>query len=119
MYVFRIKLHPFVNVLGLQRDDGLAGPLIIHQSKTNDVHAHRYDHDRIMFLNDWAHLTGADGFLRDYFVGSSMYPDTILVNGYGKLNVPLTSNETSRNTPTAVFTVKKVSASFLDRSTSE
>ena len=69
---------------GLQRTDGLAGPLIVRDS--HDPHAHLYDVDnQWIMVQDWFDNTTATSlFATHHFAGVDNMPSSnFIVNGYG------------------------------------
>ncbi|OXU25591.1 hypothetical protein TSAR_001264, partial [Trichomalopsis sarcophagae] len=110
--------HPLVNCEfikfsyrtyeGSQRDDGLFGPLVIHSPPSENVHAELYDgDDKIMFINDWTHLSGNAAFLRDYHYGTQGYADTMLINGLARLNKIEEDDAIGNYKATALFEIRK------------
>lgn len=86
--------------------------MIIHSPPSKNVHAKLYDKDdKIVFINDWTHLGGNAGFLRDYHYGTQGYADTMLINGLARLNKMEEDDATASYKPIAVFQVAKVNQS--------
>ncbi|KAJ8683448.1 hypothetical protein QAD02_019240 [Eretmocerus hayati] len=91
--------------IGSQRTDGLYGSVIVHPSFEQDVHRDLYDFDNHhMIISDWIHFDSNSGFVKEYYDRIGINPETIIVNGKGRLN-PFTRNNTLYYTPTELFAV--------------
>lgn len=86
--------------------DGLSGPIIVRQPKFKNPRSFMYDFDlseHVIFLQDWCHKY-MDEQLPGYINSKTAHrPDTILVNGKGKFQDPITKKFT--NVSYEVFTV--------------
>ena len=84
LFVFTERWHSHA---GLQRGDGLFGPLIVRQAKEIDVNGDEYDVDdpeHTVVLQDWVHHIGVNSVNRDFYgVNYTSLPGSILINGRG------------------------------------
>ncbi|KAF9508501.1 multicopper oxidase [Hydnum rufescens UP504] len=78
--------------LGNTQADGLMGPLIVHNPTDVYIRGRDYDHERVLFISDWKHLTAQtiiNGTFTEPFhtkyAGLSL-PDSILFDGAGVFN---------------------------------
>ncbi|THU94130.1 hypothetical protein K435DRAFT_669017 [Dendrothele bispora CBS 962.96] len=100
----------------VQYTDGLAGPLIVHSVDDPLVRGTDFDHEMVLFVNDWYHDDGNtivnDLLSVDGYDGTSAAPSpqSGLVNGQGRYNCSLldSDDDTSCTTPTSypVFNVE-------------
>ncbi|KAL3276760.1 hypothetical protein HHI36_012127 [Cryptolaemus montrouzieri] len=95
---------------GMQRGDGVFGPLIVRVPDEENPHRDLYDFDldeHVIILMDWDHVTGTQKFTSHHHSDGDNKPTNLLVNGLGKFSVAnITDNSTSLM-PTARFIVKK------------
>lgn len=96
---------------GVQRGEGLAGPLIVREPSTSDPQADLYDYDlseHVVFIHDWTETNGLDKYLEFAFGDGNNIPDDILVNGKGRHQEFTGDDEETIYTPTERFVVVKV-----------
>jgi len=95
---------------GLQRGDGLAGPIIVRQPSQVDVHSRLYDTDtnkHIVMVTDWFHTSAIDKLTlleAGGFVEGET-PDNIVINGRGRSNKLDETKVNSTNIPYAKFEI--------------
>ncbi|KAF9508509.1 multicopper oxidase [Hydnum rufescens UP504] len=71
---------------GNTQADGLMGPLIVHSPTDVYIRGRDYDHERVLFISDWKHLT-AETIIKDTFTepfrafAALSLPDSILIDG--------------------------------------
>lgn len=66
---------------GLERGDGVFGPLIVHQSHENDPYQKLAQH--IMTINDWFHSSTQSKYVLQQHSNQEAKPKSILINGRG------------------------------------
>ncbi|XP_031351622.1 laccase-4-like [Photinus pyralis] len=93
---------------GLQKMDGLAGPIVIRQTAARDYHSSLYRNDlsaHTVMVNDWwpyfASMTLPGALRRPSLIGE--LPHSLLINGKGQTRHPDTNVMTT--TPLEEFTV--------------
>jgi FtsP/CotA-like multicopper oxidase with cupredoxin domain len=100
---------------GLQRGDGVTGPLIIRQAR--DPQRSLYDHDdenHVVHLMDWLHDSANRKFVFHHHGDGDNKPHSILINGRGRYGNGTFMAETITPTvPLSTFTVIPVSIFFL------
>ncbi|EDW12406.2 uncharacterized protein Dmoj_GI17664 [Drosophila mojavensis] len=72
---------------GMQRGDGVFGPLIIRRPKQTEPHGGLYDFDlseHVLVVQDWIHDTGASIFAFHHHSSGDNKPHNILINGRGR-----------------------------------
>ncbi len=95
---------------GIQRGDGIFGPLIVRQNQINNRHFDAYDFDlseHVLTLNDWINDPFVAKFVQHVHSNGTNKPESILINGRG---VYYSNQPTSTNvieTPRAVFAVQR------------
>ncbi|KAF9508511.1 multicopper oxidase, partial [Hydnum rufescens UP504] len=77
--------------LGNTQADGLMGPLIVHSPNDAYIRGRDYDHERVLFISDWKHLTAATiintTFNTPFKSGILLgLPDSYLFEGAGVFN---------------------------------
>ena len=71
---------------GLQRADGLFGPIIIHKYEEHNPHLTLYDRDlqeHVITVNDWLNNTSIEKFAGHHHNDGDNKPRSILINGKG------------------------------------
>ncbi|XP_033112326.1 laccase-2-like [Anneissia japonica] len=92
---------------GMQRADGLFGPLIVKKPKSGDTYSRLYDYDEhVLLVNDWLHELTIERFSKYHHSIGSNSADSILINGKG-IYKTLTKGNSEANTPREMFTVKQ------------
>lgn len=77
--------HMWHSHLGLQRSDGLVGPLIVREAE--DFHENLYDFDmteHVLLTMDWIHESVNAKFTAHYHGHGDNKPSNVLINGRGK-----------------------------------
>ncbi|EDV98942.1 GH13325 [Drosophila grimshawi] len=72
---------------GMQRGDGVFGPLIIRRPKSTEPHGGLYDFDlgeHVLVVQDWIHEPGASIFAYHHHSRGDNKPHNILINGRGR-----------------------------------
>ncbi|KAF5301113.1 hypothetical protein FQR65_LT08943 [Abscondita terminalis] len=72
---------------GLQKTDGLTGPIIVRQSNVNNPRYTMYDFDlteHAIFIQDWNHEYMNEKFPGRRFTRATNLPTNLLINGKGK-----------------------------------
>ncbi|XP_030081054.1 laccase-2 [Drosophila hydei] len=72
---------------GMQRGDGVFGPLIIRRPKHAEPHGGLYDFDlseHVLVVQDWIHEPGASIFAFHHHSSGDNKPHNILINGRGR-----------------------------------
>ncbi|XP_066583904.1 uncharacterized protein [Prorops nasuta] len=93
---------------GLQRGDGLFGPLIVRSPPGKDYHNDIYDIDEhTVLIFDWAHKMGTDMFLAHHHADGDNKAPNILINGLGRYKSITKENNVTENIPYSTFLVKK------------
>lgn len=113
----QVGTHFWHSHIGMQRADGLFGPLIVRKSKDIDKHTNLYDYDlsdHIIVIIDWGQVTGVDKFLSHHHNIGDNKPTTLLINGLGRFAKFDPERNLSVFTPTARFAVEEVSF-FLNK----
>jgi len=70
-----------------QREDGLAGPLIVRVPDEDNVHRDLYDADldeHVLIFQDWVHKIGIDMFIPHHWDDGTNKADSFIVNGKGR-----------------------------------
>jgi len=85
--------------LGNTQADGLMGPLIVHSPSDTYIRGRDYDHERVLFISDWKHLTAETiinaTFTEPFKQGIALgLPDSILFEGAGVFNCSQAVNAT-------------------------
>lgn len=115
-FEYRFQVHDYGTHMwhahsGLQRADGLFGPLIVRQYEHQDAHRDKYDFDlyeHVIMLNDWINDTSIDKFSRHHHNDGDNKPSSILINGRGVLARYTDTDGTRRvETPRSEFRVQK------------
>ncbi|CAG9807488.1 unnamed protein product [Chironomus riparius] len=105
-WVANAGTHFWHSHTGLQKIDGINGPIIVRQPPSRDPNSHLYDYDlttHTIFLNDWMHEDSAERFPGRLAVNTGQDPESLLINGKGQFRDPNTGFMT--NTPLEVFTM--------------
>lgn len=71
---------------GLQRADGLFGPVVVRQRKDDEVHSSLYDiddHEHVIMMSDWTDTLSMQHMMKDLHADGPGGPDAILINGRG------------------------------------
>ncbi|KAF5301108.1 hypothetical protein FQR65_LT08938 [Abscondita terminalis] len=92
---------------GLQKVDGISGPIIIREASVNNPYAFMYNYDlssHVVFLQEWSHEYMDEKNPGRKYSKVSHNPDNILINGKGQY-LNLTTRQYT-NVSTEVFTVK-------------
>ncbi|XP_014258517.2 laccase-1-like isoform X1 [Cimex lectularius] len=114
MTTFRYQIRPnpgthfWHSHIGLQRGEGVYGPLIV--KKRSDIYAPLYDMDlseHIIVVQDWIHKPGESAFAKHYHSNGKNKADTLLINGRGQFQEFVDDNGRLVYTPFSSFTVKK------------
>ncbi|XP_015589578.1 L-ascorbate oxidase isoform X2 [Cephus cinctus] len=93
---------------GLQRGDGMFGPLIIRVPPSKDHHKDLYDFDEHnMLIQDWGHLSSTEKFLAHHHSNGDNKSPNLLVNGLGRYLQLQDANGTVIDMPAATFLVKQ------------
>ncbi|XP_014215268.1 laccase-3-like [Copidosoma floridanum] len=93
--------------IGVQRADGLYGPLIIHPLPRNNRHRYVYEcDDHHMIINDWMQMDGEAGTIKQYYDEIGVDPTTILVNGLGRFKHFGVKDDKPLYIPSTAFEVK-------------
>ncbi|XP_071798153.1 uncharacterized protein [Asterias amurensis] len=94
---------------GMQRSDGVFGPLIIKQAAPDDPHSGLYDYDlpeHVVVVHDWFHEVTVNRFAGHHLSTLSGSPDSILVNGRGQsIEYTMSDSNQTYKTPRKVFHV--------------
>lgn len=94
-------------LIGLQRGDGVYGPLIVRVPPKEDWHKDLYDIDEhTIVIADWTHQLGLDVFLAHHHASGSNKPPNILINGLGRYTKD--ESGTLNDMPISTFVVKPV-----------
>lgn len=95
---------------GIQRADGIFGPLIVRQYDDDNIHLDKYDFDlveHIITMNDWINETSIAKFSGHHHNDFDNKPHSLLINGKGVINkASFTEQYSYIETPRALFTVK-------------
>ncbi len=95
---------------GLQRSDGLFGPLVVHQYADQNPHKNLYDYDlqeHVVTVLDWINSTSIEKFAGHHHNDGDNKPRSILINGKGVLVDVYNERNEAFRTPRAVFAVEK------------
>ncbi|CAF0713230.1 unnamed protein product [Brachionus calyciflorus] len=93
---------------GLQRADGVFGPIVIRDYDHENVHFEKYDYDlseHVITVNDWLNDTSIAKFSGHHHNDGDNKPDSILINGKGALR-HVDYKNLSIETPRAEFWVR-------------
>lgn len=93
---------------GLQRADGVFGPLIVHEPIEDNPYASAYDYDlaeHIIIVNDWINTTTIAKFIAHIDYEGDNKPNSILINGKGNVLTYYDQEGNAYNTPRAEFVV--------------
>ncbi|KAG5884696.1 hypothetical protein JTB14_013708 [Gonioctena quinquepunctata] len=102
--------HFWHSHIGMQRADGVFGPLIIRVPEDEDPHFQFYDYDlseHTMVIIDWDTQIGIETFLSHHHNNGDNKPPTLLINGFGKFQEFVGKNNEIIYTPAARFSVEK------------
>ena len=95
---------------GLQRADGVFGPIIIHEYEKDNPYLNKYyDYDleeHVIVLNDWINETSISKFAGHHHNDGDNKPNSILINGKGILKQFNSNNLSIIYTPRALFYVE-------------
>ncbi|XP_072034762.1 uncharacterized protein [Amphiura filiformis] len=72
---------------GVQRADGVFGPMIFYQAPQADVNSALYDFDlpqHVIAVHDWFDAVTLDRYTEHIYGGGGHVPDSILINGKGQ-----------------------------------
>lgn len=114
--------HFWHSHIGMQRADGLYGPLIVRTPKEVDRQGELFDYDlseHTVTVIDWGQVMGLDKFLAHHHNIGDNKPTTILVNGMGRFEKFDPKRNEVIYTPTARFSVKEVSRMLKQREIGE
>lgn len=116
-YTFRaaqIGTHFWHSHIGIQRSDGVLGPLIIRQPRSQDPHGMLYNFDlseHQIVLQDWVHQPTISVFSAHHHSNGTNKPSNILINGKGRYydfrEKPHFSSAAQLQMPLANFNVKQ------------
>src|SRR5579883_287427 len=93
---------------GLQRADGVFGPLIVRESREANPYAHAYDYDlaeHVIVVHEWTNETAVSKFAGHHHNDGDNKPSSILINGRGVLVRFASSGGQYVETPRAEFKV--------------
>lgn len=93
---------------GLQRADGVFGPIVIHEYEHDNPYLNYYDYDlqeHVITVNDWINDTSIAKFSGHHHNDGDNKPSSILINGKGVLK-EFNLNGTKLYTPRALFSVE-------------
>ncbi len=94
---------------GVQRSDGLFGPIIVHEYIDENPYYSFYDYDlqdHVIVMNDWLNNTAIEKFSGHHHNDGNNKPSSILLNGKGVLE-QFKRNNNTLFTPRAVFSVEQ------------
>ncbi|CAH1780992.1 unnamed protein product [Owenia fusiformis] len=96
---------------GLQRADGIFGPLIVREENASDAHSGNYDYDlpeHVVMVTDWLVEMTVNRFTAHHNDDGDNKPKSMLINGKGawKLHTDAETGEEAY-TPKEVFTIAK------------
>lgn len=92
---------------GLQRADGVFGPIIINEPNNSNPYAHLYNYDlpeHVITMNEWTNETAIAKFAGHHHNDGDNKPSSILINGKGVL-VKFRGGTNYVETPSAEFKV--------------
>lgn len=95
---------------GLQRADGVFGPIVVREYENSNSYFKKYDYDlveHIITLNDWLNQTSIAKFAGHHHNDGDNKPDSILINGKGDLHKFYDKDENEIRTPIAEFVVSQ------------
>ncbi|XP_066596794.1 uncharacterized protein [Prorops nasuta] len=98
--------HFYHSHSSVQKLDGLYGSLIVRVPINEDPHRNLYDVDlpiHNIILSDYLHVIASEKVPGHIHSNTGQYPDSILVNGFGKFSDPKTGKESE--VPYEVITV--------------
>lgn len=107
--------HMWHSHLGLQRSDGLVGPLIVRE--VEDLHENLYDFDvseHILLTMDWIHEPVNSKFTAHYHGRGDNKPSNVLINGRGKYYGNLTAIASISTTDEGTDQISEKSQRELD-----
>lgn len=91
---------------GLQRADGVFGPILIREARDDNPYSDQYDYDlneHVITVNDWINETAIAKFAGHHHNDGDNKPSSILINGRGVLF----RHTMGAETPRAEFRVKQ------------
>nr|CAI5859313.1 unnamed protein product [Callosobruchus analis] len=121
-YIFKaeqVGTHFWHSHIGMQRVDGVYGPLIVKQPEEEDPVSQFYDFDlpqHVMMIIDWEKPASMDKFLAHHHNGDDNKPTTLLINGLGRFKEFDTEDNGTIYTPTERFNVEQVSNTCIQSS---
>ena len=95
---------------GLQRADGIFGPIIVHEYEYDNPYLNAYDHDlqeHVITVNDWINETIIAKFSGQHHNDGGSRPNSILINGKGVFQDFYDQNRKRIQTPKEVFYVEQ------------
>ncbi|XP_030837936.1 laccase-4-like [Strongylocentrotus purpuratus] len=95
---------------GLQRADGLFGPVVVRQRRDDEVHSSLYDiddHEHVIMMSDWTDTLSMQHMMKDLHADGPGGPDAILINGRGTKRKVFERNGKEALLPDSIFTVKQ------------
>lgn len=95
---------------GLQRADGVFGPIVVREYESDNPYLAEYDFDlpeHVITVNDWTNETSIGKFSGHHHNDGDNKPSSILINGKGVLANFLNPQGDRVQTPRAVFHVEK------------
>ena len=104
-----VGTHLWHSHSGLQRADGVFGPIVVHEYENDNPYLETYHYDlpeHVITVNDWINETSIAKFSGHHHNDGNNKPNTILINGKGVLN-DFNLNGTRIQTPRATFYVEK------------
>ncbi|XP_046822768.1 laccase-1-like [Vespa crabro] len=104
-----IGTHFWHSHIGLQRGDGLFGPIIVRAPPSKNWHKDLYDVDEFtLTLYDWTHQMSTDIFLAHHHSNGDNKPRNLIVNNLGRYKSNMNdTNKISTTMPLTTFRVKK------------
>nr|CAH7745046.1 unnamed protein product [Callosobruchus chinensis] len=112
-YIFKaeqVGTHFWHSHIGMQRVDGVYGPLIVKQPEEQDPVSQFYDFDlpqHVMMIIDWEKPSSMDKFLAHHHNGDDNKPTTLLINGLGRFKEFNTDINETIYTPMERFNVEQ------------
>ncbi|XP_032682635.1 laccase-1-like isoform X2 [Odontomachus brunneus] len=98
--------HFWHSHLGLQRGDGVFGPLLVRVPPAKDWHKDLYDFDEFtLVVADWIHELSDSMFLAHHHSNGTNKAPNLIINGLGRYTT-IKENETLANMPVSTFDVK-------------
>lgn len=95
---------------GLQRADGVFGPIIVREPASLNPYADSYDYDlaeHVVFVHDWLNQTAIGKFSGHFHHEGDNKPNSLLINGRGaSRGFSASKNNQINLTPRAEFYVK-------------